>query len=76
MQKDDILTLTPTVLSSFGKQTSMGVEGPQPCKVVYVHPQERFFVVEFTASRTGNPWRETFYLGRRNGERGVISCDL
>lgn len=72
MQKDDILTLTPTVFSSFGRQTKMGVEGPQPCKVIYIHPQERFFVVEFSASVTGNTWRETFYFGRRNGEKGVM----
>ena len=48
------LRITPTLI---------GVERsawrPKKCRVVYVHPLHRFFVVEFR-SDTGQTWRESF----------------
>lgn len=67
MRKGDVIRRTPTVYSKFGRQTDMGVEGPQPCEVIYIHPKRRFFVVEFTASITGQTWRETVPIKRRTG---------
>lgn len=65
MQVGDRLRLTPTFDSTLGFGPDYG---PRPCTVVYVHPEERFFVAEF-ASDLGIRWRETFYLNARSGER-------
>lgn len=32
----------------------------QPGRVVYIHPEERFFTLEFTAN-SGATWRESFW---------------
>lgn len=31
-----------------------------PCRVVYIHPQRRFFTVEFCSEVTGETFRESF----------------
>lgn len=33
---------------------------PRPCRVVYIHPQRRFFTVEFRSELTGETFRESF----------------
>lgn len=58
MQVGDILELEPTMEGTSG----LGTSGPQPCTVIWVHPDERFFVVEFRSSITGETWRETVYF--------------
>ena len=60
MKIGDTLHLTPT----FDKECDVLDGGPRPCRVVYIHPLERFYVVEFT-SDVGVPWRETFYFENR-----------
>ena len=60
MEIGDILHLTPT----FDKECDVLDGGPRPCRVVYIHPLERFYVVEFR-SDLGIPWRETFYPATR-----------
>lgn len=72
MQIGDKLMLRPTV---FGGGTDLIDTQPRPCRVVYIHPLRRFFVVEFQAELTGLTWRETRYFttapvgaGRRNHE--------
>lgn len=64
MTVGDILTLKPTI------DTAAGFARPEsmPCRVIYIHPERRFFVVEFRSDVTGQTWRETFYF-RRQPER-------
>lgn len=70
MKLGDILHLTPTA-SGYGSEELI-VVGPWPCRVVYIHPEQRFFTVEFRSSVTGKAWRETRYFSNRAGQyRGV-----
>lgn len=62
MQIGDKLMLRPTV---FGGGSDLIDTQPRPCRVVYIHPLRRFFVVEFQAELTGMAWRETRYFGDR-----------
>lgn len=64
MQIGDRLCLVPTVIG--GKE--LIDTGPQPCRVVYIHPQWRFFTVEFRNAITGETWREVMYFTDRGGE--------
>ena len=43
IQVGDRLRITPTIVSI----EMLEARGPQPCTVVYVHPQHRFYVVRF-----------------------------
>lgn len=43
MQVGDILEMEPTMEGTSG----LGTDGPQRCTVVWIHPDKRFFVVEF-----------------------------
>ena len=58
MKIGDILHLEPTLEATSG----LGTNGPIPCTVVNIHPQRRFYVVEFTSLITGEKGRETMYL--------------
>lgn len=62
MKIGDILTLRPTI---YGKDCEAMPK--QEARVVYIHPKNRFYVVEFRASVTGQAWRETFYFPEREG---------
>lgn len=57
MQVGDIRTELPTMDS----EAMMDGRGPQKCVVTYIHPEYRFYVVEFTSTR-GERFRETFYF--------------
>ncbi len=56
MQVGDVLHIRP----NFYTEYMGGNDGPRPARVVYIHPLERFFVVEFRSDRD-LPWRETFF---------------
>lgn len=58
MQVGDILEMEPTMEGTSG----LGTDGPLPCTVVWVHPEKRFYVVEFRSRITGETWRETVYF--------------
>lgn len=58
MQVGDILKMEPTMEGTSG----LGTEGPQRCTVVWIHPDKRFFVVEFRSRITGETWREAVYF--------------
>ncbi len=60
------LRLTPSV---YGAKELVEV-GPQPCRVVYIHPLRRYFVVEFSATITGSTWREVKYFNDRAAKPG------
>ena len=60
MQVGDILKRTPTIEAMSG----LGTVGPLPCRVIYIHPEGRFYTVEFTSRITGERWREAFWPDR------------
>lgn len=61
MTVGDKLRIRPTFSSEYALEDG---KGPWPCVVVYIHPEQRFYVVEFR-SALGIPWRETFYFAAR-----------
>lgn len=66
MQIGDILHLMPTA-SGYGSEDLIAA-GPRPCRVVYIHPRRRFYIVEFRSKATGETWRETRYFPDRAGQ--------
>lgn len=65
MQFGDKLMLEPTV---FGGGSDLVDSGPRPCRVVWIHPLGRYFVVEFRFEVTGERFRETMYFTNRGGK--------
>ncbi len=61
MKIGDILELEPSLEGTSG----LGSTGPISCRVVYIHPLERFYVVEFRSKVTGETWREAMYFPLR-----------
>lgn len=72
MQVGDILEIAPSIFSFEG--VSNPDDGRQrrrkklPCTVIWVHPKNRFFVVEFRSRITGETWRETVYFPLAHNE--------
>lgn len=60
MNVGDKLRIQPT----FDKDYSDERKHAMDCVVVYIHPEDRYYVVEFR-SDLGIPWRETFYPATR-----------
>lgn len=58
MNIGDVLELEPTLEGTSG----LGTTGPVPCRVVYIHPLRRFYVVEFRSAVTGETWREAVWF--------------
>lgn len=58
MNIGDVLELEPTLEGTSG----LGSTGPIPCRVVYIHPLRRFYVVEFRNAVTGETWREAVWF--------------
>lgn len=57
MNIGDILVLTPSVqVHGRDDQPLQAL----PCRVVYIHPQRRFFTAEFRSEMTGLTFREAF----------------
>lgn len=55
MKIGDILTIKPNFYTEY-----MGAnDQPRQAQVIYIHPEGRFYVVEFRSDL--GPWRETFY---------------
>lgn len=40
-----------------------------PCRVVYIHPEKRFYTVEFQFPATGWSFREAYYFPDRLGDQ-------
>lgn len=57
----DIIQRTPTMYSKSGLEAL----GPQDCRVVYIHPELRYYVVEFYNAVLDCKFRETFYFANR-----------
>ena len=66
MNIGDKLRIRPTFDKEYALEDS---KGPRDCVVVYIHPEERFYVVEFR-SDLGLPWWETFYFAGRRIRNG------
>lgn len=65
MNIGDKMDLRPTV---FGNGAEIVNNGPQLCRVVWIHPLGRFIVVEFRSQVTGERFRETMYFQDRGGK--------
>ena len=66
MKIGDILTIKPNFYTEY-----MGAnDQPRQAQVIYIHPEGRFYVVEFR-SDLGIPWRETFFPYTRRIEGGL-----
>lgn len=63
MNIGDKLTRVPT----FASKTGIDYVGAQPCTVVYIHPERRFYTVEFCSCVTEETWRESFFFKNRIG---------
>jgi len=55
MRVGEMLWLKPTFDTTYGMMDEVT---PLPAEVVYIHPQQRFYTVRFTAA--GGSWTETF----------------
>ena len=53
----DILHREPEIYAS----TGMERPGVMPCKVIWIHPERRFYVVEYE-SALGRRWRESVWI--------------
>lgn len=71
MQIGDIRTEAPSFWTIFGH----GAGEPRQCRVVYVHPQRRFYTVEFYFPMTGERFLESYYFDyRRRCDRACAAC--
>lgn len=59
MQVGDILHLEPTLEATSGLDTS--TLASITARVIYIHPAERYYTVEFRSPITGYNWREAFW---------------
>lgn len=50
-----------------GRLSQDRIYTPLPCTVVYIHPQHRFYTVEFKSEVTGEAFRESFLFPDRDG---------
>lgn len=62
MNLHETVSLKPTFCG-----TKIGLEdrGIRSGDVVYIHPERRYYVVEFRSDVTGETWREAFYFRDR-----------
>lgn len=58
IQVDDAVRMQPEILSSKLEEDVAKRTGV----VIYVHPEKRFYTVEFTSEVTGERWRECVYF--------------
>ena len=73
MKIGDEITARPL----FGGATGESEGEPQKGVVVYIHPKERFFTLEFVSSITGEKFRESFPMMRAcSGEVPVERAHL
>lgn len=63
MKVGDKLKLRPFINADSGMMAAT----PQDCVVTYIHPQRRYYVVEFTSER-GEKFRQTMYFPEREGD--------
>ena len=61
MKLGDQITARPL----FGGATGESVGKPQKGVVVYIHPQKRFYTLEFKSPVTGERFRESYYFADR-----------
>lgn len=59
----------------FGGATGESEGEPQKGVVVYIHPKERFFTLEFVSSVTGEKFRESFPMMRVCGGEVPVERD-
>lgn len=63
MRVGDTVLRQPSFYTSYGGACG----NPQNGTVVYIHPERRFYTVEFLIERTGERFRESYYPPKRQG---------
>lgn len=63
MNIGDELVMRPSVCVSWDEARPKLL----PCRVVYIHPERRFYTVEFKSEVTGQTFRESFLYHDRDG---------
>lgn len=63
MKVGDKLKLRPYLNAESGQLAAKA----QVCTVTYIHPERRYYVVEFTSER-GETFRQTMYFPEREGD--------
>lgn len=58
LQAGDVVQMRPEILSSKLEEDAAKRKGV----VIYIHPDKRFYTVEFTSEVTGERWRECVYF--------------
>jgi len=53
-----------------------GYGRPQECRVVYIHPKNRFYTVEFQSALTGETYRQCYYFEDRRGTASEDETDI
>ena len=66
MNIGDVRMEVPTIYMKCGLE----VTGPQKCKVVYIHPDGRFYRVRFTAIN-GTYFHECYFQQKQAGARDI-----
>lgn len=61
MKLGDRLVAAPTFATSYGNNTAPPIEG----ETVYIHPEGRFYTLEFKSQVTGESFRESYYFADR-----------
>lgn len=64
MNIGDELVMRPSVCVSWDEARPKLL----PCRVVYIHPERRFYTVEFRSEVTGETFRESFLFPEQAGE--------
>ena len=73
MKLGDQITARPL----FGGATGESEGEPQKGVVVYIHPDGRFYTLEFKSPVTGERFRESYYFADRlTAEERKAICDL
>lgn len=76
MNIGDIIQAVPTFATTFGRDKGKR----QTATVIYIHPERRYYTVEFTNEQTGETFRQSYFFEDRRGTAGegdddAIDCD-
>ena len=73
MMLGDKQVAAPTISTSYGNHIATPMEG----ETVYIHPEGRFYTLEFKSQVTSERFRESYYFADRlTAEERKAICDL
>ena len=76
MKLGDRVLETPLFWTTYGHSVGRPAWG----RVIYIHPERRYYTVEFTNEQTGETFRQSYFFEDRRGTAGegddyAIDCD-